>query len=82
MLRPSRWILPALLLLGLIGCGSPRKSVFPPTVSVQQLQVSADGSWQMQVRLQNNSYTGMHFQALHLVMTLNQQAAATLEVGS
>lgn len=79
MMRPSRWILPALLLLGLLGCGTPRKSVFPPAVSVQQLHVNPDGSWRMQVRLQNNSYTGMNFQALHLTMTVNQQPAATLD---
>ncbi len=62
--RLLRWILPGLLLLGLLGCGPPRKSVFPPSVSIQQMQVAANGSWHLTVRIQNNSYAGMQFQAL------------------
>ena len=55
-----------LVLLGgaILGCGPPRKSVFPPQVSIQQLMVQPDGQWQLTLRIQNNSYAGMDFTAL------------------
>lgn len=55
-----------LVILGgaLLGCGPPRKSIFPPHVSIQQLVVQPDGQWQVTLRIQNNSYTGMDFTAL------------------
>lgn len=57
----------AVLLLttvGLIACGPPKKSVFPPSVSVQQLKVLPDGEWQLTLRIQNNSYGAMDFTSL------------------
>jgi hypothetical protein len=38
--------------------------VFPPTVSIQQLQVLPNGQWQLTVRIQNNSYGEMDFNSL------------------
>ncbi|MEO8747051.1 MAG: hypothetical protein ABI379_05290 [Rhodanobacter sp.] len=54
------------LLLGsaLMACGPPRKSVFPPHVTIQQLVVMPDGQWQLTLRIQNNSYDEMDFNAL------------------
>lgn len=63
-MRLLRWIAPTLLALGLIACGPPRKSVFPPAVSIQQLQVQPSGLWHLTVRIQNNSYGEMDFSAL------------------
>ena len=48
----------------LIACGPPKKSVFPPTVSIQQLKVLPDGEWQLTLRIQNNSYGEMDFTSL------------------
>lgn len=53
-----------LLVCGLAACGPPRQSVFPPTITIQQMQVESDGSWRVTLRIQNNSYTGMNYQTI------------------
>ena len=63
-MRLPRWIAPVVLALGLVACGPPRKSVFPPAVSIQQLQVRPGGPWHLTVRIQNNSYGEMDFTSL------------------
>jgi hypothetical protein len=64
-MRLLRRVIP-LLLLGLLltACGPAKKSVFPPTLSIQQLAVQADGRWQLSLRIQNNSYGEMDFSSL------------------
>jgi hypothetical protein len=49
---------------GLIACGPARKSVYPPTLSIQQLQVQPHGQWLLTLRIQNNSYGEMDFKSL------------------
>ncbi|MEW5835870.1 MAG: hypothetical protein AB1832_12460 [Pseudomonadota bacterium] len=71
-MRLTRWIAPVVLALGLVACGPPRKSVFPPAVSIQQLQVTPDGLWHLTVRIQNNSYDGMDFTSLEGTMQVAQ----------
>jgi len=63
-MRLTRWIIFAVLTLGLIACGPAKKSVYPPTVSIQQLSVLPGGQWQLTVRIQNNSYGEMDFKSL------------------
>lgn len=79
MKRLLPWIIPALVMVGLAGCGPPRKSMFPPTVSVQQLRVTPDGHWRMHVRILNNSYGSMDFRRLTLTMSVNNQPAAQID---
>jgi hypothetical protein len=62
-MRLLRWIIP-FLLLGLAACGPAKKSVYPPTLSIQQLSVLPDGQWRLTVRIQNNSYGEMDFKSL------------------
>jgi hypothetical protein len=64
-MRLLRWIIPAVLALGLIACGPPRTSVFPPSLSIQQLQVRPNGLWHLTLRIQNNSYGEMDFKAIN-----------------
>lgn len=57
MLRNAAFLLSLLLLaLALGACGGgPRKRIFPPTASIQELQVEADGQWLVQLRIQSFS---------------------------
>lgn len=64
MKRLLQGFLLALLTAGLIACGPAKKSVYPPTVSIQQLVVLPSGQWQMTMRIQNNSYGEMDFKSL------------------
>ena len=57
-------LLTAGLITGLTACGPAKKSVYPPTVSSQQLSVLPSGQWQLTVRIQNNSYGEMDFKSL------------------
>jgi hypothetical protein len=57
-------LLTAGLVAGLTACGPAKKSVYPPTVSIQQLSVLPSGQWQLTVRIQNNSYGEMDFKSL------------------
>lgn len=71
-MRLTRWIAPAALALGLVACGPPRKSVFPPAVSIQQLQLQPSGGWHLTVRIQNNSYGEMDFTSLEGTLQVAQ----------
>lgn len=64
MTRRLRIFVFVLLAAGLTACGPPRKSVFPPSVSLQQVKLLPDGQWQLTVRIQNNSYGEMDFSAI------------------
>lgn len=64
MKRLLRCLVLVALAAALVACGAPRKSVFPPTLSVQQMQVLPNGAWRLTVRIQNNSYGGMNFRSV------------------
>ena len=44
---------------------APRKVVNPPRASIQQLHVRGDGSWQLDIRLQNFSNVPTAFASVH-----------------
>lgn len=77
-----RQLLQCLLLVtlggALLGCGAPRKSIFPPQVSIQQLVVGPDGQWQLTLRIQNNSYAGMDFTALRGQLRIGKEMPVRL----
>lgn len=62
------------------GCSSgPIKRVSPPAASVQQLTVNMDGSWTVQLRLQNYSSVPMRFQSAALDMGVAGLPAGRLD---
>ena len=71
---------PALCMLVLAACGSsgPVRRVSDPSASIQQLSVRADGSWSLDLRLDNFSSIPMRFDAIDLAMTVQGQPPATL----
>ena len=72
------------LLLGLAvlaGCagGGPVRRVSEPAANLQQLTVQADGSWMVEVRIDNFSSVPMRFERIDLAMTMAGQAATSLQ---
>jgi hypothetical protein len=73
-------ILVVVLVSVLAGCSSgPPRRVSPPAASIQQLTVNADGSWSVDLRLQNYSSIPMRFDSLRVEMKVGDQAAGTLQ---
>lgn len=79
MRKPALKLAVGLALLGLAGCGPVKKSIFPPLVSVQSLHLEANGRWDITLRIQNDSYTGMTFNAVSLDMTLHGHPAGHVD---
>jgi hypothetical protein len=69
----------AAALLLLAGCASgPVRRVSEPAVGIQQLTVRADGSWSVEVRINNFSSIPMRFDGIELKLALGGQDAGTL----
>lgn len=70
-----------LLLLLVTACASsgiPRR-VSEPAANIQQLTVRADGSWSIDLRLNNFSSMSMRFDSVRLALSVNGQPAGTLQ---
>lgn len=74
----SIFILACAVLLSACGGGIVRR-VSEPTASIQQLSVHNDGSWVLNLRLQNYSSIPMHFDRVSLAISVGEQAAGKLE---
>ena len=80
MNRSWRWASLLLLSFVLAACsGGPVRRVSPPAASIQQLTVNADGSWSVDLRLQNYSSIPMRFDSADLAITVGDQAAGSLK---
>ncbi len=81
-MRPARLTcVLAILALFLAGCaGGPRKNVFPPRASIQQLAQQADGSWKLQLRLQNFSSVPMGFAKVEAKIEIAGSEAGSVSV--
>ncbi len=74
------WIAAIALVIALPGCGSgPVKRVSEPAASIQQITVRADGSWEVQLRLDNFSSVPMRFTATNIRIAFDNGAAGTLQ---
>jgi hypothetical protein len=70
----------AMFALALCACSSgPVRRVSEPAVNIQQLTVRADGSWSVDLRIDNFSNVPMRFDRASFAMTLGGQAAGTLQ---
>ena len=73
----TRWTGLALVALLLAGCSSgPVRRVSEPAARLQQLTVLADGSWSLDVRIENFSSIPMRFDSLDLALEVAPAAAA------
>lgn len=76
------WRLASVLLVSasIAACaGGPVRRVSPPAASIQQLTVNADGSWSIDLRLQNYSSIPMRFDSADLSISVAEQAAGSLK---
>ena len=69
----------ACLVLAACGGNGPVRRISEPAASVQQLTVRADGSWSVDLRINNYSTVPMRFDAVSLAVTLGGEAAGTLQ---
>lgn len=69
-----------MLCLTLAACSSgPVRRVSEPAASIQQLTVRADGSWAVDVRLENFSSVPMRFDRIELPLSIDGEAAGALQ---
>jgi hypothetical protein len=69
-----------ILALALAGCaGGPRKNIFPPRASIQQIEVMR-GEWKILLRLQNFSSVSMTFAKVSAALSIDGKDAGRLEV--
>lgn len=79
-MQNTRFVLALSCCLLMVACASgPPRRVSEPAASIQQLTVRADGGWSVDLRLQNYSSLPMRFERLALAMTVNGEAAGTLQ---
>jgi len=73
------WLAAGAALLMLAGCASgPVRRVSEPAVGIQQLTVGVDGSWTVEVRVNNFSSIPMRFETLELKLGVGGQDAGAL----
>jgi hypothetical protein len=69
-----------LLCATLAGCGGgPVRRVSEPAASIQQLTVRADGSWSVDLRINNFSSVPMRFDNVSLAIAVGGESAGTLQ---
>ncbi|PPU02541.1 LEA type 2 family protein [Xanthomonas arboricola] len=80
MRRASRLLILSLACgLLLSACGGAVRRVSEPAASIQQLTVRADGTWSVDLRLQNYSSIPMQFERVALEISAGDQLAGKLD---
>lgn len=82
MPRHAAFLMSVLVLaLTLAACSSgPRKRIFPPTASIQELHVTAEGQWRVQLRIQSFSNVPHTVSALSARLRVGGVEAAILQL--
>jgi len=78
MLRLLRLGVVAVALSSLAGCGPPPHPINPPSASIQQVNVLADGRWKVQIRIENFSDKTQHYTTFNAELRVSGIAAAEL----
>ena len=74
-----RRLLPLLALATLVlAACAPTRSVYPPAISVQALDVLKDGRWQVTVRFDNYAYRALRFDTLDAELSVGGVPAGRL----
>lgn len=78
--RVHLFLLLAVMATALAACssGKPRR-LYPPTASIQQIDVRADGSWDIALRVQNFSNVGMRIARIEAQLLLGGEAAGRID---
>ncbi|WP_343218377.1 hypothetical protein [Luteibacter aegosomatissinici] len=63
----------------LAACGPPKKSVFPPAVTLTEVSAKPGGTWHVTLRLRNNSYGGMSFDRIQGTLQVGQLGGVLLD---
>ncbi|AFC85262.1 LEA type 2 family protein [Frateuria aurantia] len=71
--RLQGWFL-ITVLMTLAGCVPARPDIFPPQLSIDALRISGQGSWQLVLRIKNDSYASMTFRHLEGQLLVDGQA--------
>lgn len=78
-MKPMQWLLSIAMLALLAACASgPVRRVSEPAARIQQLTVQANGSWSVELRLENFSSVPMRFDTIDLAVAVAEQAAGQL----
>lgn len=78
MIRSLRIAVVAAALMLLVGCGPPVHPINPPSASIQQLNVLADGRWKLQIRIENFSDKTVHYASITADLRVGGVAAANI----
>lgn len=63
----------------LAACAPPKKSVFPPSVTLQEVTAAPGGVWHVTLRIRNNSYGGMSFETFQGTLRVGDLAGVLLD---
>lgn len=78
-MKPMQWLLSIAMVALLGACASgPVRRVSEPAARIQQLTVQANGSWSVELRLENFSSVPMRFDTIDLAVAVAEQAAGQL----
>lgn len=80
MVRLLRLLLCAIALSSLAGCGPPPHPINPPSASIQQVDVLADGRWKIQFRIENFSDKTQHYTQFKATLRVSGVAAADIDL--